>query len=352
MIKRLLLCLIALPMLAVGCDTATSTLKRAASDMDAIFKGAAKAKVFTGSVLIAKDGVVYLKKGYGQADLENGLPCTPQTKFRIASITKQFTARAVLLLEESGALRIQDRVESYLSPCPDAWKNITIHQLLTHTSGIPDTGITRLENLPSTLNEEIALLRNRPLDFMPGSKWQYSSGGYMLLGAIIEKAAGVTYEDFLRDRIFSPLGMTSTGYDHGGQDLAVSYAKFGVKADVSRVPNYYAAGALYSTVEDLYRWDQAIAADASAQKPYVEKMFTEYAPVGDEGSTHYAYGYGWVLRSTSGRFELFHAGEGPGISAIIARYPKEKLTIIILSNQSSDVSFYAQAVEKAFLGEP
>jgi len=254
MIKRLLLFLIPLTMFTVGCDTATSRLKRAVSDMDAMFTSAAKAKVFSGSVLIAKDGAVVLRKGYGQADLEKGLPCTTLTKYRIASITKQFTAMAILILEARGALKVQDRIDAFFSRCPVAWQGITIHQLLTHTSGIPD-----LEDLSSTANEMIAILREKPLDFVPGSKWQYSNSGYILLGAIIEKAAGTSYEDFLRKEIFLPLKMTDTGYDHGARDLAVSYAGSGVKADVSQLTNSFSAGALYSTAEDLYRWDQALS---------------------------------------------------------------------------------------------
>jgi CubicO group peptidase (beta-lactamase class C family) len=224
-------------LLVVSCDPARS-IKGAVSDMD---------RMFAGSVLIARDGVVYLSKGYGQADLEKNLPCTPQTKYRLASITKQFTAMAILLLEARGALRVQDAIGNYVSPCPAAWKGITIRHLLTHTSGIPDPA-----NPPSTVDKAIALLRGRSLDFAPGSKWQYSNSRYILLGAIIEKVPGVPYEEFVRTQICIPLGMSSTGYDHGGQDLAVNDKSPGMKADISAVPSFFSAGALYSTVEDLY----------------------------------------------------------------------------------------------------
>lgn len=343
--KSLLLFLVAVTLLACGGDVATHKIKRATADMDRMFADAAKARKFAGSVLIARDGVVYLRKGYGQADGEKRVPCTPRTKYRLASITKQFTAMAILLLEARGALRVQDAIADYVSPCPAAWKGITIHHLLTHTSGIPD-----LPTSP-TVSQTIALLREKPLDFPPGSKWNYSNSGYILLGAIIEKAAGVPYEEFLRKQIFIPTGMTSTGYDHGGEDVAVSYESSGVKADSSAMPSFFSAGALYSTAEDLSRWDQALSTDALIPMPSIDTMFTPHASFFDEGENHVSYGYGWMLASISGRMSQFHFGVSPGISTVIARFPKDKVTIIILSNMSTTIEDYEQKVEDAILGK-
>ncbi len=174
-------------------------------------------KTFMGSVLVAHGSDVLLSKGYGSANLEWNIPNAPNTKFRLGSVTKQFTAASILLLEERGKLKTSDPVKILMPDAPAAWDKITIYNLLTHTSGIanftsfPDYGTQ--EPFATTPEKLVARFRDKPLDFQPGEKWSYSNSGYVLLGYLIEKASGESYEKFVQDNIFGPLGMKDSGYD-------------------------------------------------------------------------------------------------------------------------------------------
>src|SRR6478735_11075090 len=174
-------------------------------------------KQFMGTVLVAQDGKVLLDKGYGFANLEWEIPNTPTTKFRLGSITKQFTAASILLLEERGKLKIEDPVKKYMPDAPAAWDKVTIFHLLTHTSGIPSfTGFPdypRREGDTMTPQQLGDWFRDKPLEFEPGAKWNYSNSGYILLGYLIEKISGQSYSDFVQQNIFTPLGMKDSGYD-------------------------------------------------------------------------------------------------------------------------------------------
>ena len=292
---------------------------------------------FNGSVLIARNGEVFLSKGYGFADREQKIPNTSQTKFRIGSITKQFTATAIVILEAQGKLDVQDHICRYLSECPEAWETITIHQLLTHTSGIPNftsfTDYTRTSATPSPPEETINRFKDKPLDFLPGESWSYSNSGYVLLGQIIERVSGQVYEDFLQEHIFTPLQMTDTGYDHNRDDLAVGYKGIFSKADFVDMSIPYAAGGLYSTVEDLYKWDQALYTHQLLQQDYLDQIFTAYATIPNLNGM--AYGYGWIIGLEEGRQIITHGGGIDGFVTKIARYPQDKTTIIMLSNQQN-----------------
>jgi CubicO group peptidase (beta-lactamase class C family) len=217
---------------------------------------------FMGSVLVAKSGRVFVKKGYGMANLEVGVPNSPKTKFRIGSITKQFTATAILQLAAAGKLSVDDKISKYIPDSPATWNNITIHHLLTHTSGIFDYTHSPeyREGMRRTWTplETLALVRNKPLDFEPGSKFSYSSSGYIALGYIVEKVSGEKYEDYLKKHIFDLLDMNDTGYDHeaaiiehrAGGYTPVPGGKL-QNAEYIDMSRPFAAGALYSTVEDL-----------------------------------------------------------------------------------------------------
>ena len=226
---------------------------------------------FSGSILIARDGKVLFSQGYGMANLEHDVPNTPQTKFRLGSITKQFTAMAIMILQERGKLNVQDKVKKYLPDAPKAWDEITIHHLLTHTSGIPNyTAFPEfLKTLPVrvTLKELIAKFKDKPLDFKPGEKFRYSNSGYVVLGQIIETASGQNYPTFMKEAIFDPLEMNDTGYDNATAIIkhrASGYTRrLGIvltNCDYVDMSIPHAAGALYSTVEDLLKWDQALSA--------------------------------------------------------------------------------------------
>lgn len=305
--------------------------------MDAYLRGLAEAGTFSGAVLVASHGQVLLRAGYGLADASHALPNTPETRFRLGSITKQFTAMAVLILQTRGALSVDDAACRYLSDCPPAWEPITIHQLLTHTSGIPNyTGTPAFaaqEPFPVTPEEIIAPLRIRPLRFAPGEDYGYSNANYVLLGIIIERVSGQAYEDFLREAIFERLGMSDTGLEHTRAIIpgrAVGYENPTTEATYLDLSNLFAAGALYSTVDDLYRWDRALADDRLIPAELRERMFT---PVRE------TYAYGWRITRPFDRLMVGHTGHVSGARTYITRYPDDDAVIIVLSNfESADVT--------------
>ncbi len=307
-----------------------------AAELDAYVRSLAAAGDFSGAVLVAgRDGVV-LSQGYGLADREEGRPNTPTTRFRLGSLTKQLTAMAVLVLQQQGRLDVGDPICSYLPDCPAAWQPITIHHLLTHTSGIPD--LTRFPDFqatkqtPSPPGATIARFAGRPLAFQPGTQWDYSNSNYIVLGAIVERAAGQPYAEFMRQAIFEPLGMRDSGYETGQSGLAVGYAnRSGPRAEAIDMSIPYAAGALYSTVEDLYRWDRALAASRLVPAALQDQMFTAHAAIPGPGGA--GYGYGWEIGQEAGHPYQAHAGGIEGFSSFIVRYPDDQVTVIVLGNQ-------------------
>jgi CubicO group peptidase (beta-lactamase class C family) len=288
---------------------------------------------FMGTILIAKGGKILVEKGYGMADLELDVPNTPQTKFRLGSITKQFTAAAILQLEEKGKLSVNDPISKYFPGSPASWKDITIHHLLTHTSGIPNytdfPGFMANETRkPLTVLQLIGTFENKPLDFEPGSKWKYSNSAYELLGYVIEKQSGMSYEDYLQQNIFNRLDMESSGYDHAAPILKNRASGYAVKSgkfenapflDMS-IP--YSAGSLYSTVEDLYRWDRALNTEKVLSRKSLEKMYTPFKN---------DYAYGWDVKDTP-RKQYSHGGGIFGFSTFIIRYPADDALVVVLSN--------------------
>jgi CubicO group peptidase (beta-lactamase class C family) len=296
--------------------------------------------LFSGSVLIAQRGNVLLSKGYGQADREKNTPNTSQTRFRLASITKQFTAMAVMILEAQGKLRVEDPICKYIADCPPAWKDVTIHHLMTHTSGMPDFTLPDSTGTTFMQEQTIATFRDLPLYFSPGEEWSYSNSGYILLGYIIQQVSGMSYEEFLKESIFVPLGLEDTGYAHNSDGLAIGYDNqyTSLPADLDQAEIFNAAGALYSSTEDLYRWDQALYTEELIPRASLERMFTPYVKVptveGDKAMYGY-YGYGWLIKQEEGQMQVWHGGGLPGVSTMIARYPEDRITIIILCNNAN-----------------
>ncbi len=282
---------------------------------------------------MAREGKVVISKGYGFPNLEHEIPNTPETKFRIGSITKQFTAMAILIPQEQGTLSVQDTVCRYVSDCPEAWQPITVHHLLAMTSGIPNfqnfPDNERYERLPTTVEATIERFKDKPLEFTPGERFSYTSSGYVLLGHIIEQVSGLRYEDFLRERIFDPLGMQNSGYDHPQTVLkhrASGYSRQGtrpINAVHFEMDTPHAAGALYSTVEDLLLWDQALYTEKLIPKASLETMFTVFRE---------PYAYGWIIADSFGHKMVTHGGTISGFRAAIVRFPEEKMCIIVLSN--------------------
>ncbi|MFC2158315.1 serine hydrolase domain-containing protein [Acidobacteriota bacterium] len=290
---------------------------------------------FMGSILLARDGRILVSKGYGMANLEHDVPNTPQTKFRLGSITKQFTSMSIMQLQKKGLLNVNDTFDKYI-PDFKSGDLFTIHHLLTHTSGVisftgfPDYRKTMI--LPLTLEEIIAKFKGRPLEFESGSQFKYSNSGYILLGYIIEKVSGLSYADYIKENIFDPLGMGDTGYDSHRMVLKnratgyISSKERYINSDYIDMKIPHAAGALYSTVEDLYKWDRALYTDKLIDTTSLEKMFTPFKN---------GYGYGWGIGTIIDHKRIAHNGGINGFVTHIGRFPEDDACIIILSNQAN-----------------
>jgi CubicO group peptidase (beta-lactamase class C family) len=310
-----------------------------------------KTQKFSGAILVAHQGRILLKSAYGFANVECSSPNTPQTKFEIGSLTKQFTASAILHLVEAGKLRLDTPISTYIPDLPNAWSRITIHHLLTHTSGIPNTA--KLSDYSHGLHhhytpeELIGLVRDRPLDYEPGAKWTYSNTDYYLLGYLIERVSAESYATYLQHHLFEPLTMGDTGYNSYVTVLARranGYAHEDGQLQNADRPDPsipYSAGAVYSTVEDLFKWDEALYSGTIIKRATQDKMFTSYKE-GGEG-----YGYGWFLSSKEGRKKQYHEGSTFGFGSFIARYPNDHLLVVVLSNQEgTDVKSIADTLAR------
>lgn len=297
---------------------------------------------FMGTVLVAREGQVIYSKGYGLANLEFDIPNTPNTKFRLGSITKQFTAAAILLLQERGKLNVQDPVCKYIENCPKTWEPVTIHHLLNHTSGIPSyTDVNSPEEFRLISLQKVTpagfvdSFKNKPLNFPVGEQYKYNNSGYFILGYIIEKLSGKSYEAFLQDNIFTPLKMTNTGYDTHDRILklrATGYAQQNGKtlnSDYLDMTIPYAAGSLYSTTEDLFTWNEALFADKVLTAKSRAAMMTP-------GKSN--YGYGLAMNQQHNRARVSHGGGINGFNTYLARFPAEKITIVALRNANFGVS--------------
>ncbi len=298
---------------------------------------------FSGAALVARDGKILLQRGYGLADRQSKRPNTEQTRFRIASITKEFTAVAILLLQARGKLDVRDHVCDYISDCPAAWGDITLHQLLAHTSGIrehyADPSYPAWQETPVTPVEDMERFAAWPLEFAPGTSWKYSNSGYVVLGLIIERVSGMPYGQFLEENIFAPLGMRDTGYLEP-RDLAAGYGNsFEIPTAVHADPSVdYAAGGLYSTVGDLYLWDRALFNDQFLSPGLRAMAFTPYVHVpGSSGLDNVGYGYGFMIgqlrQPCSSQSVILHGGLAEGYSAMNAYFPDEQVAIVLLGNQ-------------------
>jgi CubicO group peptidase (beta-lactamase class C family) len=312
---------------------AAPCLSQDTARMEQIVQSYVANHTFMGTALVARGSQVLFSKGYGSANLEWDIPNTPTTKFRLGSVTKQFTAASILLLEERGKLSVGDPVKKYLPDAPAAWDKITIFNLLTHTSGIPNfTSFPEYEKFqlaPNTAAELVARFRDKPLDFAPGEKWSYSNSGFVLLGYLIEKITGDTYEKFVRDNIFTPLGMKESGYD--SNTAMIPHRASGYTTVHGTIENAgyvhmsvpHAAGALYSTTEDLLKWELGLFGGKVLKPASLEKMTTPF-------KNDYAFGVG--VASTGGHKVISHGGGIQGFNTQLAYYPDDKLTIVVLAN--------------------
>lgn len=299
-----------------------------------------EAESFSGSILVAKDGAPVWRESFGAADREWDVANTADTKFRLGSITKQFTATAILQLADQGKLSVDDPISKYYADAPATWSKVTIKHLLTHTSGIPSyTALPKFfetsSKQPLTPDGIIKLTRDMPLEFEPGTKYNYDNTGYILLGYVIEKVSGETYADYVTKHIFAPLGMKDTGYDVSGVVLrhrASGYqgSKDGWKnADYLDMTLPYAAGSLYSTTGDLLIWDRALADGKILTPASRQAMFTDYG---------HEYGFGWRIDTVGDHQLIGHGGGINGFSTGISRYPKDGVVAVVLANYSGSPS--------------
>jgi CubicO group peptidase (beta-lactamase class C family) len=289
------------------------------------------------ALAVLREGRLFKAKGYGQANVELGVPVHVDTIFQSGSIGKQFTAAAVMLLVEEGKIGLDDPVGKFLESAPEAWKAITVRHLLTHTSGIKTYSPSDLDYRKDYSEPELLrIAAGFPLDFQPGEKWSYSNTGYILLGMIIRRASGKFYGDFLRERVFAPLGMeTARVIDEADivPNRAAGYrlVNGALKNQewVSPSLNTTADGSLYLTVLDMAKWDAALAGERLLKRASLEAMWTPVTL--KDGKTH-PYGFGWALAKANGHPVIEHGGAWQGFLNFIARYPDERLTVVVLTN--------------------
>ena len=331
--------------------------------IDTLLKGSFPSDRPGAAVIVVKDGRTLFRKAYGMADLELGVPLQPDMVFRLGSITKQFTAAAILMLAEEGKLSLQDPIEKHLAGYPTQGHVITIEHLLTHTSGIqsytdmPGWMTSRIQG-PMTVTELVDGFKKEPMQFAPGEKWAYNNSGYVLLGAIVEKASGKTYEAFVRERIFQPLGMTASYYDRTEPIIPKRAPGYTREGDQPRNARYlsmtqpYAAGSLASTVDDLARWDGSLYTETLLKKASLERAWTPYV-LKDGKPT--GYGYGWGVSKLRGRRAISHGGGIFGFSTYAVRLPDERVYVAVLCNSdspSADPGYVAKKIAALAVGDP
>ena len=308
-------------------------LAQSADTFDAIVRPFAADGRFMGTVLVARSDEVVFSKAYGSANLEWNVPNDPSTKFRIGSITKQFTAALILQLEQDGKLGIQDPLSKHLPDAPALWKEITLFHLLTHTSGIrnftalPDYRVKQLQ--PSSPADQLERLRNEPLDFAPGKEFRYSNSGYLMLGLVVESVTKQPYADVLQERILKPLGMTGSGYDSNSAIIARRASGYAPSPNGPQNAGFvhmtvpHAAGALYSTTGDLHRWMRGLFGGRVVSAESLRKMTTP-------NLSNYALGL--TVRDVQGRRMISHGGGINGFNAFLAYYPDAAITVAVLAN--------------------
>jgi D-alanyl-D-alanine carboxypeptidase len=308
------------------------------------------------SLAVVKSGKVIKAKGYGIANIELNVPATPTSAYQLASVTKQFTATGIMLLVEDGKLKLSDNISKHLDNLPAAWSNITVRHLLTMTSGIKDY----LNNMPRgtsrnefTFEQLIDFVRDKPLDFAPGEAYRYSNSNYILLARIIQQLSDKPYESFLADRIFRPLGMTSTRRDSPTDLITNRAGLYEFRSNKLENVRYLSPslwnngdGGLLSTVMDLAAWDAALYTERVLKKSSLEQM---WQPAKLNNGQETEYGFGWVLGQQRGHRTVGHAGGRPGTATQITRFLDDELTVIVLLNGRGSAQAIATGVAGRYI---
>lgn len=309
------------------------------------------------AIMIIKSGEPIFAKAYGLANLEEKIPVSFRTNFRLASITKQFTAMSIMMLIESGKLNFDRTLKDIFPEFPDYGSNITIRHLLQHTAGLVDyESLLPEADTTQVLDKDVLdmMMRQDSTCFPPGSKYHYSNSGYAVLAMVVEKASGQSFAEFLRKKIFEPLGMKNTvAYEKGIS--TVKYRAYGyafedsqsVFSDQSPTSAVLGDGGIYSSIEELLKWDQVLYTDKLVSDELLNKAFTETVPT---DSQQIEYGFGWRIDDYRGHRRVYHTGSTCGFRNVIQRYPDDKFSVIILTNRREpDVMGVADRVTDLFL---
>lgn len=325
-------------------------------EMEAFVQAHLAAGNFMGAVLVARGAEVLFQGGYGNANLELGVPNTPETVFRLGSLTKQFTAAAILQLQDQGRLSVNDTLDRYLPDAPHAGE-VTLAQLLSHSSGIPDSLASPSLELRQahTPDEMISLVAGKPLEFTPSSQYKYCNICYVMLARVVEKVSGQSYAEYMAEHIFQPAGMTATGIDEASPVVPHRAAGYTWddqtyrNAEFIDMSNVGGAGILISTIGDMYKWDRALYTDAVLSAAAREAYFTPSVSIGDGTS----YAYGWRILDTPEHTLAVHSGGSIGFSTFVIRDPATQLYVIVLTNiENSAVQEVAQGLAAIAFGEP
>ncbi|MCI0389798.1 MAG: beta-lactamase family protein [Acidobacteria bacterium] len=288
------------------------------------------------SLAVIKDGQIVYVKGYGFANVEHQIAAKPETIFQSGSVGKQFTAAAVMLLVEDGRIGLDDRITKYFTDAPEHWKNITVRHLLTHTAGTTDYPKDFDFRRDYTEDELLKKASAIPLASQPGERWSYSNMGYVMLGILIGKVTGKFYGDFLQERIFKPLGMTTARIISEADIIPNrSSGYLLVKNElknqgwVSPTMNTTADGSLYLNVYDMAKWDAALYTEKLLKKSSLDQIWT---PVRLNNGKTSPYGFGWGIREANGHRLIEHGGAWQGFKSHISRYVDDKLTVVVFAN--------------------
>ncbi|MEO7019819.1 MAG: serine hydrolase domain-containing protein [Ktedonobacteraceae bacterium] len=315
-----------------------------ASQVDSLLTTQVNSQQFSGSVLVAQNGQVVVAQGYGMANAQNSTPNTATTRFYLGSVTKEFTAMAILMLQEQGKLQVSDQVCSYIAQCPLPWQPVTIHELLTHTSGIPELDDSQISG--ASPQAWINSFDNNALQFIPGGQFDYCSTCYQILAYVVQQVSGVPYSQFIQQMILNPLHMNRSGFDandyYAQPDSAIGYETWQVNSpEIAEQSDpqwsfLFGSGLLYSTVEDLYSWDQALYTNTLVSQQTLTQIFTPYVTA-TSLFPNSQYGYGWFLTQSPvlGHQLIWHYGVLDGFRNYIGRYVDDHVTIIVLSNLST-----------------
>jgi len=326
---------------------ATPGLAQDVERMDEVVSADADEGTFMGAALVAIGDDIVFDKAYGSANLEWNIANTPAAKFRIGSVTKQFTAASILLLKERGQIDLDAPVKTYWPGAPAAWDAITVRNLLQHTSGIPNVTnfdeFATVKFLPTTRDELIARFADKPLEFAPGEKWEYSNSGYILLSAIVEEVSGQDYADFVKANIFDPLGMADTAIDVNADIVprrASGYSPSDdgiVNAEYVNMDIPTGAGALYSTTHDLLEWQRGLFGGTVLQPSSLAAM----TDPGIEAMAGATYGLGVLRTDDEDGTTVWHGGGIEGFNAMLMHDPDRDITVVVLANlnggQASDL---------------